>query len=80
MWPFVVEVLEALDLGENDRANPPEAFISARISWLFASVILFSKSNPCTGMDRPREFQEVKGKGKGHPCTSTEALYWPYGP
>ena len=22
----------------------------------------------------------VKGKGKGHPCTGTEALYRPYGP
>jgi hypothetical protein len=22
----------------------------------------------------------VKGRGKGHPCTSTEALYRPYGP
>ena len=21
-----------------------------------------------------------KGKGKGHPCTGTEALYRPYGP
>ena len=23
---------------------------------------------------------ELKGKGKGHPCTGTEALYRPYGP
>jgi hypothetical protein len=23
---------------------------------------------------------KVKGKGKGHPCTGTEALYRPYGP
>ena len=23
---------------------------------------------------------QVKGKGKGHPCTGTEALYRPYGP
>jgi hypothetical protein len=22
----------------------------------------------------------LKGKGKMHPCTDTEALYWPYGP
>ena len=22
----------------------------------------------------------LKGKGKGHPCTGTEALYRPYGP
>jgi len=22
----------------------------------------------------------IKGKGKGHPCTGTEALYRPYGP
>jgi len=23
---------------------------------------------------------DSKGKGKGHPCTGTEALYRPYGP
>jgi len=26
------------------------------------------------------ESVEGKGKGKGHPCTGTEALYRPYGP
>ena len=26
------------------------------------------------------ETVQVKGKGKGHPCTGTEALYRPYGP
>ena len=25
-------------------------------------------------------WDNVKGKGKGHPCTGTEALYRPYGP
>ena len=32
------------------------------------SVCLFTKD------------KQVKGKGKGHPCTSTEALYISYGP
>ena len=27
-----------------------------------------------------RCFLDVKIKGKGHPCTGTEALYRPYGP
>jgi len=26
------------------------------------------------------EREELKGKGKVHPCTGTEALYRPYGP
>ena len=27
-----------------------------------------------------KEILVKKGKGKGHPCTGTEALYRPYGP
>ena len=26
------------------------------------------------------KFGSIKVKGKGHPCTGTEALYRPYGP
>jgi len=31
------------------------------------------------GLDKPETFRKVKW-GKAHPCTSTEALYRPYGP
>jgi len=33
-----------------------------------------------TGHRKRQENTEGKGKGKGHPCTGTEALYRPYGP
>jgi len=33
-----------------------------------------------TMLGRANDCNKVKGKGKGHPCTGTEALYRPYSP
>ena len=37
-------------------------------------------SNVSKGVTQSEAEKEVKSKGKVHPCTSTEALYRPYGP
>jgi hypothetical protein len=53
---------------------------------LFHIIILFSNCVITTAVNLLADVGAVssetcsKGKGKGHPCTGTEALYRPYGP
>jgi len=66
---------------QGEKSLPGVCSHLAHILSVFADFTHLLKK--CIQMHSSSDFLKltsVEGKGKGHPCTGTEALYRPYGP
>jgi hypothetical protein len=62
-------------------ASNKEEYKEKMGKYIFLQYHQFAKMcQTFSGNGAATKMNEVKGKGKGHPCTGTEDLYRPYGP